>query len=540
MRIILLSSYLALASSVFADVTFNLVGFPDSATNTFAVEVDNKIHPLKTSVETFPLWSVNVAGVSASNGYRYVQLDKKKKVVTREKFERRLSDENAVATLNEFFNREKTITSLPPIKQVYENVSPPPSKAFDSSQIATIHLTTDPDKFADMMSHPLDEKRKAIKAGFRFINADTIYSAQNVNLKTSGHGSRKYKKTSLSIEFDALKGDTFFDRPYIKLRAEYIDPTMIREKLYVDILNSVGVPSYDASYARVFVNGEPHGLFLMVEDIQAPFIMNKVHQGTITDEKGLGSLFKMRSGLHATMIYKGKKSDDYDRVMYENKILGQNPKNDPMKQFITFMKNIQDWNPTAAGGINYWKQRLDLDGFLRSMAVEYLTGAWDNFWWRGNNFFMYFNPERNVWQFIPTDFDNTFSVGIHADVDTTYKNYAHFRLSEKGKDNPLVTKLIYKNKDINKEFENVLLTITKGVFNNKALDARINAYVAQIEQDVAWDITIDRSNHPGIDLDWSVDKFHAAVKEPVKNVPKGLKTWIGNRAKSVPKQVKQK
>ncbi|KAF9973990.1 hypothetical protein BGZ73_002712 [Actinomortierella ambigua] len=492
----------AIASSALADVTFNVIGFPEDESNTYAVEINKKFYPLETTASTFPLWSANVAGVSASSGYRYVQLSKKK---------------------------------------LYDDVLPEPSPAFDSSQIATIHITVDPNDYTKMLENPMDVNLKAVNAGFKFINADTTYSADQVRFKTSGHGSRKYQKVSLSIAFDTTKGDTFFNRPYIKLRAEYPDPSMMRERMYVDILNSIGVPSYQATYVRVYVNGEPHGFYLMVEDIDEPYFMNTIHHGNVTNKSGLGSLFKMRSGLHATMVYKGKRSADYNPVVYENKILGNNPKEEPMKQFITFMKTLRDWDPNSAGGIDFWKQRFDLESFLRAMALEYLTGAWDSFWWRGNNYFMYFNPERNIWQFIPTDFDNTFSTANHDDVDTTYRNFARFRLREKKNDCPLVTKLIYGNKDINKLFEEILLTITQGVFNNKALDARIDTYRHQIEKEVAWDHSIDRSKRPGIDRHWDMEDFRRGIEGSgsLDEVPNGLKTWIAKRAKTVPKQLRQ-
>ncbi|KAG0361148.1 hypothetical protein BGX24_005389 [Mortierella sp. AD032] len=537
MRIVFISGLLALASSAFSDVTYSVIGFPDATTNTYAVEIDKEMYTLQTSEATFPLWSANVAGVSALSGYRYVQLNNKDDVVVREKFLRHFTNNDATATLNEFFNRQNTITTLPSIKQVYEDTRPKSSRAFDSSQIATIHLKVDPHTFSDMMNNPLDVERKAIKAGFKFINADTVYSVGQVGLKVSGHGSRKNKKVSLQIKFDDDKGETFFDRPVIKLRAQYVDPTMIREKLYLDILNAVGVPTYQGSYVRVYVNGKPHGFYLMVEDIEEPSFLSTIHQGAKRDKKTLGSLFQMGSGRKAGLVYKGPRTANYDPMVYKNKIRGDNPKDEPMQQFIAFMKDLKDWNPAAAGGVAYWNQRLDLEGYLRSMALEYLSGAWDAFWWRGNNYFMYFNPQRKVWQFIPTDFDQTFSTNTHPEVDTTYKKFSQTRLRKGFQSHPLVTKLIYKNKDINKQFEATLLTITRGVFNNKALDARINAYETQINQDVAWDFSIDRSKLPGDKRDWKIADFHNSIKGPVKNVPNGIKPWIAGRAKSVPDQV---
>ncbi|KAG0286899.1 hypothetical protein BGZ98_004888, partial [Dissophora globulifera] len=142
--------------------------------------------------------------------------------------------------------------------------------------------------------------------------------------------------------------------------------------------------------------------------------------------------------------------------------------------------------------------------------------------------------------FIPTDFDHTFSIGSHPDIDTTYKEYAHTSLTDSSQDRPLVTKLIYKNREINKEFETTLRTITKEVFYTKALDARINFYETQIEQDVAWDFSIDRSKLPGGNYgqtSWTILDFHRSINGPVGAVLRGIKPWIIDRAKSVASQI---
>ncbi|KAG0295162.1 hypothetical protein BGZ96_012450 [Linnemannia gamsii] len=536
MIILILLGLLAVVSSVFADVTFNVIGFPGAKDNSFAVEIDKKLYPLRTSKTAFPLWSAVVADASASSSYRYVELNNKGAVAKSENFLRSLGKEGASATLNEFFDRETTISRLPTVRQVYKDVRPKPSKAVDDSQIATINLTGDEAALDDMLAHPLVDRK--LVAGFKFINANNVYTVDNVKLKVSGHASRKYNKVSMSIEFDITKGQTFFDRPAIKLRAERTDSTMIREKLYTDILASVGVPSTQGSYVRVYFNGKPLGFYLMIEDIEAPYLMNTVHHGEIKDVSALGSLFKINSGKSGTgrwadLRYQGARTADYDLGLYKNQFLGANPANEPMKQLIAFMKDLQEWNPASPGGIEYWNQRLDLQGFLRSMAVEYLTGAWDSFWWRSNNYFMYYNPQRKVWQFLPTDFDHTFTNGNRPGVETTYKDYGLSAPDEDKAAAPLVNKIIYKNKDTNREFENILLTITKGVFNSGVLDARIDGYVAQIEQDVAWDFSVDRSRRPGQDPGWTIAKFHKTIDDRNKS----LKAWINGRDDSVLREI---
>ncbi|KAG0238325.1 hypothetical protein BGW42_005558 [Actinomortierella wolfii] len=575
MRILLLSGCLALASGAFAEVTYNLIAFPDDATNTFAVEIDQKIYPLETSADIFPLWSATIADASSSSNYRYVQLDKKQKVVTREKFGRKLAkvDADAGATPNEFFNRQKTFTNLPIIPRVFQQKdeqgvenggdgggkgkvidSPEHSRVFDSRQIATIHLTVDSKEFAEMMANPMDETRKPIHAGFRFLNAHTLYSADNVKLKVSGYGIRKFRKVSLHIQFkksgedeldgnnqqqnsDSSNDELFFNRPKIKLRSEYLDPTMLHERLYIDLLGAVGVPAYEGTYTRVYVNGEPHGFFLMIEDVEEPYLMHTIHRGAIQDKSALGALYQMDSGSPAPLVYKGKLTTDYKPVLYRNKILGANPPDEPMQQLIAFMKDLRDFDPSMKDGVAYWEKRLDLEQYLRSMVLEYLTGAWDSSWWRANNYMMYFNPEQGRWQFLPVDFDSSFSSADKPDVETTYRRFAQGRMQKKNKDHPLVTKLIYKNKDINRRFETILLDVTKKAFNNKILDPLIDAYEKQIQDEVAWDLTIDRSKLPGIDLGWTLADFHKSIRGPIEKIPSGIKPWIRGRAKSVPLQI---
>jgi spore coat protein CotH len=391
-----------------------------------------------------------------------------------------------------------------------------------------------------MVANPLDTERKAIKASFRFINAATVYSAAEVKVKVSGHGSRKYKKLSLRVKFDEDKGETFFDRPIIKLRASAAEPTFIREKLYIDNLNALGVKTTQAAWVRVYVNNKPFGFHLLVEDIETPFIRNLFHDGAPLKDKELGSLYQMGShviGEEGTMLFNGSLTANYNPEIYSNKNLGANTKEEPMAQLIAFMKDLMEYDPTLANGLKFWNTRLDVTQFLKSMVLEYLTGAWDGSWWKGNNFFMYFHPTEARWQFIPTDFDSTFSDGSLADVAVPYKQFAASRLRRKNKDHPLITKLIFKNKEINKEFEKILLNTVTKVFNNGVLEPRINAYEKFIEAEAAWDFSLNRSKNPGKDPKFTIDTFHNSLTGPVTGITYGVKPWIKYRATDVPKQL---
>ncbi|KAG0221196.1 hypothetical protein BGW41_007129 [Actinomortierella wolfii] len=535
-------------------VTYNVVGFPSAHAGSYGVLINGSITKLSTSPKDFPLWSATIAGTSTPSVYQYVELSEQGTIVQQEPFLRIFQSGDITSTANEFFMRQVTRTTLPEIPQVFEDVRPNPSKFFDHSQIATIHLTPDPDEFAAMVA---DADRSAnrevkVKAGFRFISADTSYSSKKkVKVKVSGRDTLNFEKLSLRIKFD--DEDASFGQPVLKLRSSVFDPTMTCEKLYIDVLNAIGVKTVQGAWVRVYVNRKPYGFFLMVEDIELPFLQRTIYQGNSTPI-ALSSLFKMSNTRpplppdEATLQFAGSDLKNYKEEVYKHEDLGGKQRNEALAQLISFLKDLQDYDPALPGGIEFWNSRLDLDGFLRCMAMEFLGGVWDGYWYSGNNFFMYFDAADNRWLFIPTDFDRSFNDGNLPDVLTTYTKFAQSRLAEQGKDHPLVTKLVFKSREINTRFKQILLDIVKRVFNLEALEPRIDAYEKMIADEVNWDYSLDRSKNPTKtpcrNFQFTIEDFHLGfISRVVKVNPKienrtdinpGIKPWIKSRVESVP------
>jgi len=96
----------------------------------------------------------------------------------------------------------------------------------------------------------------------------------------------------------------------------------------------------------------------------------------------------------ADLVYKGPTTADYDQNSYKSENLGNNPETDSLKELISFMLDLQSFDAAnTPDSVGYWNStRLDLDGFLRNMACEYLMGAFDTYWYSGSNYFMYKNP----------------------------------------------------------------------------------------------------------------------------------------------------
>lgn len=311
----------------------------------------------------------------------------------------------------------------------------------------------------------------------------------------------------------------------------------MREKVYIDMLNAMGVPTQQGAWVRLYLNSAPIGLYLMVDDIAASFLRQTIHHGDQFQAKG--SLWQMNAPFveqQADLAFMGLTSKDYPGDRYKMKTLGSNPPLEPMTQIIQFMKGLADFDVLSTDSVAYWDKLLDLDGFLRNMAMEYLGGSWDAYWWSGSNYFMYNNPAMGKWQWISTDFDGTFGDGDPTDTLTTYQDWAQDMATGKH-DRPLVSKLILHNQVIKGRFEAILKDVVSYAFKPEALFPRIDAYEKMLAFDVAWEYSIDRSKNPGKTNAWTIQDFHQSIIGPVKDMNLGVKPWIQGRTEGLEKQL---
>ncbi|KAF9155178.1 hypothetical protein BG015_010759 [Linnemannia schmuckeri] len=529
-----MAGLLTLTSVALAQITFNVVGYPSATSGSFGVSINGQITKLTATEDTFPVFSGIVPSATSSVEYKYVELDATGAAIKTEAFVRKLHDVTATHSYNEFFERPTTKWTLPPIPFTYLATWPSFTKVFDEDEIATIHVTADAAQIAALNANPLSDAGTDIRVTFRWIDHNDIYTQHNISFKNSGKSSKEFQKQAYKFEFDTDYNQTFFSRPNIKLRSGVTDPTMLREKTYIDLLNSAGIPTQQAQYVRLFVNNQPFGLYMMVDDIKKSFIKQTIHGG---NPKIIpGSMVQMNAPIvteQADLIYKGPTNASYDKSVYQSVVLGNNPITDPLQQLIAFMKDLSDYNPaTTPDPIAYWNNtRLDLDGFLRNMALEYLTGAYDNYWMSGSNYFMYFNPTLGAsgkWQWVPTDFDGTFGNGYPTSTQSSYQTWVDLKTY----DHPLISKLILNTPAINALFETTLKELVQTVYKPEALFPRIMAYNQMLLVDYTWDVSINRTG-PGKVKGFTVADFNDNLVNLTKSMSYSVKGWIADMSNSV-------
>src|SRR5690606_23633145 len=87
-------------------------------------------------------------------------------------------------------------------------------------------------------------------------------------------------------------------------------------------------------------------------------------------------------------------------------------------ELIDFINNTSKTDFRAGIG-----DRLDVDTFLRWLAVNVALGSYDDYWNGSNNYGLYLPPGSTRWQWIPYDYDLTLGMGGGMKADFARKPF---------------------------------------------------------------------------------------------------------------------
>ncbi|KAI9284301.1 coth protein-domain-containing protein [Umbelopsis sp. AD052] len=491
-----------------------------SPSPTVSVIVKSKTYTLKSSTAT-PL--VHVGTAPGGSSYRYVIKGKKERAT-------RSAIPAGSGTQPEFFDRPNQV-SVPHLPKLYNNKYS--DKVYTSAhlenEIGSIHFSAPASEVKKLYASK-ESKAKVIST-MTFINSKGIQTFTNSTIAIGGESTRDWAKKaykfSLSKDSDGLYGLRKF-----KLRAEATEPTMIREKLYYDMLDALGLPSPSTSYVRLFINNDQIGLFLLVDEISNPWLKSDFNGGKKYDN---GILYKMDGGgdrVGANLAYVGTSESKYSDFYAVEEESGSGEKS--LKRLIDFTKWIKEKGLTASTA--EWDAQIDTDGFLKHMALEFLNAAWDNYWVSASNYYIYHDPKKNQLQWISYDLDYTIGNGIEKTqkhlLTDTYSKYAADQTPR-----PLIDTLL-KSSTFKKNFEKILKNVLENLYKPEILNKRIDGLVNLIQDDVAWDRSLKRVSK-GDDWEWDLSDFKSSIIKGFGEDGQwyGLKEWISKKYAAVHKQL---
>ncbi|KAG0180597.1 hypothetical protein DFQ29_000355 [Apophysomyces sp. BC1021] len=512
-------------------VTYRAVVNPPDPAHTVGVAVGTDVYAMEADPRIPLLYAGRAPGQAP---YRYVILDTSKTIIDFEKFERP-AIEQANQTFNEVFGRPWNKLSLFTLPQLYpfEPNDSGLSKLYEEGGVATLHFEGSDSDIRDMHTNKMERKLS--------VNGRLTYIRQfgHVNIKIGGHSSRNWAKVPYKISIDQdASPHGLFRRWDLKLRPGATDPTMLREKLYEDMLQSVGVLAARGAYVRLYMNGTPIGLYLLTDDSGSEsYLRETIHNGDTQVQ--LGEMIQGDAGkgdYAANFGYRGENEAAYDDKVYEVKIDGTDgdQPSQAMRHLIQFTRFIVTYKPEAAPdsdeALQIWEPKIDMVRYIRQLALEWIGGNWD----AGNNFALYRHPITEQYIMVPMDFDYTFGNGLEEDQRNlmTATSWQEFTIGRKT--HSYLWEKVKATTYLRRMYEHTLKDIDERLSNPEILYKRIESLAYLIQHDVGWDRSLERMT-VGFTRPWTADDFLKSLDKGMDDDDEmiGLREWIQNKHQAI-------
>lgn len=189
------------------------------------------------------------------------------------------------------------------------------------------------------------------------------------------------QKPSFSIKLNELvSGQKLDGLKKLVLNNTVQDPTWATELLTYDTYRKAGLPAPRVAHAAVSLNGEPKGIYTIVEAVNSQFLAS--HYGAGSDQGNL---------------YEGPW--DFTKPVAEA----------DLKDELTEMRSRDDLQALSdvvlsdadAGYLERLSTVLDVEQFIKGYAVDVVTVAWDGYAYAAWNFYLYDNPSDGRFVFLP-------------------------------------------------------------------------------------------------------------------------------------------
>lgn len=366
---------------------------------------------------------------------------------------------------------------------------------FDQDELRTYELTIDPELLAEIDADPTAEEWVA---GSLTFEGETL---EDVGIRYKGSigafvgcvdgpnllepsGAKSCTKLSMKLKINEVDEDReFFGQRRLQFHAMNLDPTNMHERLGYWLFNEMGVPAPRAVHARLLINGEFAGLFVLVEQIDGRFTRANYDDGTGNLYKEVWPTTDEGTPVSIEALEEGLKTNEDDPPTFEL-----------MERFSTDL--------VAAGQVGSNEvidEYMNIDEVLRYIAVDRVIRHDDGpFHWycdeqcEPHNFYLYENPSAETIHLIPWDLDNAFEniarvanpvTPIADDWRETQGGCEPFPFGAFGllQRSAACDPLVAAWTQYESEYAAVLANFVDGPFAEDVVNARLDEWSAQIE-----------------------------------------------------------
>ncbi len=273
--------------------------------------------------------------------------------------------------------------------QMPDPVTDASTPLFDGRKLHQVELAMAPEDWAALRQDYLAETY--YPAAFRW-GSEVV---ERVGVRSRGNGSRSGVKPALKVAFDKYgKQQRLLGQKSVTLLNMTQDPPMLRDFLSMQLFRRAGVAAPREAYAQVTVNGEPAGLYLMVEAVDTPFLARNFQNSG-------GWLYDYDWSFPWHFEDLGENPAAYSPSPFQPETNKSNPKPESL---VKLVRTLHQTPPERF--VEEMSPLVDLDKLLRHVAVEIYLAELDGMLggMGANNFYLYEpGPGAGPMVFIPWD-----------------------------------------------------------------------------------------------------------------------------------------
>jgi PKD repeat protein len=277
---------------------------------------------------------------------------------------------------------------------------------FDDSEVRRVDISLTTADWQTMWTDPpakIEVPADAVVFGERLENIGFRMRGQ-FSLRESG------AKKPWKINTDAyVEGQEYANLKQLMFINNIGDPSMLQEKLAYDMMHFAGVPASHSCFVEIWIDftddDQPPifwGVYTMIERVDKKFLANRFGRDFIA-----GNLYKASHALRGPMdlIYYGPRIEDYPT---QNGLYAYGKATNEEEADYSDILNLI----YVIDGVKYdtpddfaeaLEQVLNVDSFLRYMAVVVTLGNWDSYPYTGNNYYLFNNAGTGKFEWIPWD-----------------------------------------------------------------------------------------------------------------------------------------
>ncbi|MDF1575132.1 MAG: CotH kinase family protein [Bacteroidales bacterium] len=271
---------------------------------------------------------------------------------------------------------------------------------FDDAGLPRIDLTISGSNFQSLYADP--ESNTEYYAVFNFTRGDSTVGPLGVGLRFRGDTIRNKEKKSFRISFNSMDaGADLHGIEKMDLNAEVNDPSLIRSKLGWELFRYLGVPGSRSNHVLLYINNDFFGIYLNTEHIDERFTKSRFDNND-------GNLY--RNLWPADLAYLGASPEVY-KYEYDGRrayALRKNEKWDDYEDLALLIGTLDQYSGESLKGA--LEGLINVQQFLKVLAVDMITGNWDGYSGDKNNYYLYRDQVSGRFEYIPYNLEN--SVGI--------------------------------------------------------------------------------------------------------------------------------